>query len=75
MIAEHDQVVLTHDLPRSRLCAGDVGFVVHVHPSSAAYEVEFVSLDGETIAVETLSSSAVRAVRPGDMAHVRPLTT
>ncbi len=31
MIAEHDRVVLTSDLPENGLMAGDVGTVVHVY--------------------------------------------
>jgi uncharacterized protein DUF4926 len=57
VIAEHDSVVLTRDLPASGLVAGDVGVVVHVYRDRAAYEVEFVSLDGSTIAVETLEGA------------------
>ncbi|HEX8011750.1 MAG TPA: DUF4926 domain-containing protein [Casimicrobiaceae bacterium] len=73
MIAEHDSVVLTKDLPESGLVAGDVGIVVHVYRDRVAYEVEFVSLDGSTIAVETLEGSAIRAAARGDVPHVREL--
>jgi hypothetical protein len=73
MIAEHDSVVLTKDLPASGLVAGDVGVVVHVYEDRAAYEVEFVSLDGSTISVETLEAPAVRPAARSDVPHVREL--
>ena len=37
-IKEHDCVVLTTDLPKEGLKAGDVGTVVHIHGDGAAYE-------------------------------------
>jgi hypothetical protein len=73
MIREHDQVVLTDDLPELALQAGDVGVVVHVYPSGAAYEVEFLTLEGETAAIVTLGADKVRAVRKSEIAHVRQL--
>jgi hypothetical protein len=36
--------------------------VVCVHANGAAYEVEFMSLDGHTIGVETLFADQLRAV-------------
>ena len=50
MIRELDTIVLACDLPEDRLKAGDVGTVVLVHPGGG-YEVEFMALDGETLAV------------------------
>lgn len=73
MIRAHDTVVLTEDLPSERLRAGDVGAVVHVHRGGEAYEVEFVTLAGETIAVTTFAPRQLRAVGPRDLAHVREL--
>ena len=72
MIREHDRVVLLADVPESGLKAGDVGTVVHVYPGGAAYEVELMTLTGETVAVLTLSADQVREVRPGEVAHARP---
>ena len=60
MIKELDTVVLTRDLPKRGLKRGDVGAVVLVHGEGQAYDVEFVSLDGETIALETLTPSDIR---------------
>jgi len=53
-INEHDCVVLTADLPKEGLKAGDVGTVVHVHGNGVAYEVEFMTFSGKTIAVTTV---------------------
>jgi Domain of unknown function (DUF4926) len=72
-IKEHDCVVLTHDLPAENLEAGDVGAVVHVHKGGVAYEVEFVTLTGRTIAVTTVKASSLRPVGKRDINHVREL--
>jgi hypothetical protein len=74
MINEHDCVVLTEDVAGDGLKAGDMGTVVHIHQGGAAYEVEFMTLTGETIAVTTLSSTQVRPLARRDMAHVRELS-
>jgi hypothetical protein len=71
MIQEHDCIVLTADLPEEGLKAGDVGTVVHVHGQAAAYEVEFVTLTGETVAVATVLPSQLRPVGRHDLSHVR----
>jgi hypothetical protein len=60
MIQEFDIVVLTRDLPAEGLRNGDLGAVVLVHQDGAAFEVEFVTLDGETLAIVTLPADAVR---------------
>lgn len=73
MIQEHDRVVLTTDVPTDRLKAGDVGTVVHIHRSGEAYEVEFMTLIGETVAVTTLLASQVRPVEPREITHARSL--
>ena len=73
-IAEHDCVVLTTDLPAEKLEAGDVGTVVHIHKDGAAYEVEFMTLDGHTVAVATVENSQLRPVSSRDISHVRELT-
>jgi len=73
MILEHDCVVLTADLPGEGLQAGDIGTVVHVHRGGEGYEVEFVTLDGETVAIATLLPVQVRPIRRRELAHVREL--
>jgi len=73
MIKELDSVVLAVDLPAHGLKAGDVGIVVLVHSGAAGYEVEFVALDGETIAVTTLTAAEIRPVGRREVVHARPL--
>ena len=71
MLKQHASVVLTQDLPAASLEAGDVGVVVHVHGGGEAYEVEFLSLAGTTVTVETLGAHQVRAANRHDSPHVR----
>ena len=72
-IKEHDCVVLTADLATDGLQAGDVGTVVHIHKGGAAYEVEFTTLDGGTLAVATVRNNQLRPVSHRDVTHVRQL--
>ncbi|MCX8086361.1 MAG: DUF4926 domain-containing protein [Rhodocyclaceae bacterium] len=71
MIQEHDLVVLTENLPDQALEAGDVGVVVHVYPGAEAFEVEFLTLNGETTALATLRKHQLRSAGPRDIPHVR----
>jgi len=73
MIKEHDCVVLTRDMAAEGLKAGDIGTVVHIHEDGAGYEVEFMTLAGETVSVVTLLPSQLRAIARRDIAHVREL--
>ena len=70
---ELEIVALNVDLPEHGLERGDLGTIVHVHQGGAAYMVEFVTLDGETVAVETLRSEQVRPIGRREIAHVRPV--
>ncbi len=72
---EHDTVVLTSDVPEHGLTRGDVGTVVMIHADDAGYEVEFVTLEGETVAVVTLAAEKVRPVAHGEIAHARPVAS
>ena len=73
MIQELDTIVLTKLIPKFDLQPGDVGTVVHVYKEQSAYEVEFMTGEGETIAVLTLLPADVRIVRSHEILHVRPL--
>jgi hypothetical protein len=73
MIKELDDVVLARDLPEHGLRVGDLGTVVLVHRKDAGYEVEFTSLDGETIAITTLLRSQVRPIKQREIAQAREL--
>jgi hypothetical protein len=74
MINELETVVLTTDLPEHELKAADLGTVVLVH-RHGGYEVEFMTLDGETVAVVSLSPDQVRPVGRREIAHARLVTT
>jgi hypothetical protein len=71
MIKEHDCVVLTTNVPEEDLEAGDVGTVVHIHKGGEGYEVEFMTLTGETVAIVTVSAGEVRPLSRRDLAHTR----
>ena len=71
MIKELDPVVLTKSLPEHGLRAGDVGWVVMIHAAGAGYEIEFVTLTGDTLSVVTLPANTVRPVRRKEIAHAR----
>jgi len=68
---ELDSVVLTSDVPEYGLKRGDLGTVVLVHHGDKGYEVEFVALDGESVAVVSLFASQVRPIGRREIAHAR----
>ena len=74
MIKEHDRVVLTAPVPAEHLEIGDVGTVVHVYSHGKAFEIEFMTLDGQTAAVATVAASGVRSVTSREITHSRELT-
>ena len=65
--------MLTTDLAKEGLKAGDVGTVVHIHLRGDAFEVEFLTLDGRTVALATVLNSQLRPVTHRDITHARPL--
>jgi len=71
MIRELDAVVLAKDLKIYGLKRGDVGAVVHCYADGKAFEVEFVTGDGKTIAVLTLTEGDIRPMRHEEILHVR----
>ena len=74
---EHEQIVLTADVlgdEGEELKPGDVGTIVHVHPDNEAFVVEFMFLDGGTVALATVLPSQVRPVTGSDLTHARTVT-
>ena len=71
MIEEHEQVVLAHDLPEHGLVAGDIGAAIAVHQGGAGYTVEFMTVQGETVAIVTVEAGAVRPASAHEVPHVR----
>jgi len=70
MIKELDCVVLRADQPDHSLRAGDVGTVVLEH-GSEAYEVEFTTLGGDTVALLTLRADEIRPIARNEILHAR----
>ena len=78
MIAEHDFVVLTRDLPDQRLMVGDVGVVIHIHrtpgeDAPVGYMLELFTIDGQSIDEVSVPADAVRAATDADRVQVRPV--
>ena len=73
MIKEHERVVLKKGIPEQGLKTGDVGTVVHIYKKGEAFEVEFLTLHGETVAIATLNTSQVRPVLKREITHARLL--
>ena len=71
MIAELDRVILTTDISEYNLEQSDIGTVVLVHQDGKGYEVEFVTLDGETVAIISLFAAQVRPISSREIAHTR----
>jgi len=73
MIRELDIVVLTRDIPEHGLKRDDVGAVVHCYKENKAFEIEFVTGEGETIAQLTLTPDDIRPIRRREILSVREL--
>ncbi|MBI5376343.1 MAG: DUF4926 domain-containing protein [Candidatus Schekmanbacteria bacterium] len=73
MIKELDTVVLTHNIKEYGLTEGDIGVVVHCYKNQDTYEIEFVTADGKTIAVLTLSANEIRLMKNREILHVREI--
>ncbi len=71
MIAELDRVILITDISEYNLEQSDIGTVVLVHQDGKGYEVEFVTLDGETVAIVSLFAAQVRPISSREIAHTR----
>ena len=72
MFDEHRQVVLTAEVTgdeKEEFKAGDVGTIIHIHPGRQAFVVEFMTLDGDTVAIATVLPSQARLVSSEDMTH------
>lgn len=72
-IKKLNRVVLTAPIPAADLKSGDVGTVAHVYADGQAYEVEFLALDGHTVAVATVEASQIRPVSAREVTHAREL--
>jgi hypothetical protein len=68
---EFDLVVLQEDAAGGRLKQGDVGTILTVYGEGKGFEVEFVTLTGETVAIEILLPHQIRCVRSSEIISVR----
>jgi hypothetical protein len=75
MIREHKRGILTVDLPAYQLKAGDVGTIVHVYTENRGYEIEFFTVDGQTLDVITVTADQVRPVGKLEVLHARSLAS
>jgi hypothetical protein len=73
MIRELDTVVLARDIEEYGLKRGDIGAVVHCYKGNRAFEVEFVTGEGETVALLTLTREDIRPIGRKEILHVREL--
>jgi len=74
---EHEQIVLTAEVlgdEGEALKPGDVGTLIHIHPDKEAAVVEFLSLDGSTVALATVLPAQMRPVTGADLTHARTVT-
>ena len=63
--------VFEKNLPNYGLTIGDVGTVVDIHTAGKSFTVEFMTLDGQTVAVTVLDVSEIRPIQEGEMSHSR----
>ena len=76
-LALYQRVVLTQDLPKEELRAGDVGVVVEHYTARAdvpeGYELEVFAANGQTVAVVSVPASAVREATEHEVLSVREM--
>lgn len=75
MLKELDRIVLTVDIEEEGLKAGDAGTIVHMYPGGDAFIVEFLTLDGDTVALVDMLPSQARPVTSRDITHARRVET
>ncbi len=75
MFGELDTVVLNRNIEKHGLKKGDVGTVVHVYKKNNVLEVEFLTANGKTVAVLTLTFADVRSIEKDEILHVRGFAT
>lgn len=74
MFQELDSVVLARDLEEHHLERGDVGAIVHIHGEHEAFEVEFVTGAGRTVALATLRPEEIRLLGSSEILHARDVS-
>ncbi len=74
MIEELKLAALVEDIPEHNLKKGDVGTIVFVHQDGKAFEVEFMTFGGDTVAVLTLEYHQIRELGNREIAQAREVT-
>lgn len=74
MFQESNMIVLTHDVEEFGLKQGDIGTIMHCYKDNKAFEVEFITADGKTVALLTLKPEEIRSLKNREVLHVRELT-
>jgi hypothetical protein len=73
----YQRVVLTQDLPKEGLRAGDVGVIVEHYPARddvrEGYELEVFAANGQTVAVVSVPATAVREATEHEVLSVREM--
>lgn len=72
---ELERVALTEDVPEHGLRAGDVGMIVHVYGDHRGYEVEFVTLHGDLVALVSVFPTQIRPLENDEIASARRVRT
>ncbi|MBW7856735.1 MAG: DUF4926 domain-containing protein [Leptonema sp. (in: Bacteria)] len=72
---EHEPIVLLADYQEHGLKLGDIGAIVHIYANNEAFEVEFTSGNGRTVAVLTLTASQIRPLAKTEILHARKITS
>jgi hypothetical protein len=74
-LALYQPVVLTEDLPKEGLRAGDIGVIVEHYPARAdlpdGYELEVFAATGQTIAVVSVPAPAIRQATEHEVLSAR----
>jgi hypothetical protein len=71
MMEELQRVALTQDITEHGLQTGDIGMVVHIYNDHQGYEVEFVTLSGDLIALVSVYPSQIRPLERDEIATAR----
>lgn len=72
---ELELVVLTENLPEHGLKIGDIGMILHIYADHKGYEVEFVTLHGELIALVSVYPAQIRQLEQDEIASARRVKT
>jgi hypothetical protein len=76
-LALYKRAVLTKDVPKDGLRAGDLGVIVEHYPAHAdvpeGYELEVFAATGQTIAVVSVPADAIREATEHEVLSVREL--